>query len=186
MFFLILLAYKFTNCIQLNCLKYMNGIYIITGGNVGRRSDYLREAASRIEDRCGNIVASSSVYESAAWGKTDQASFLNQVLEIESFMKPLELLRACLDIEKTMGRVRNIKWDSRIIDIDILFYGQEIVIEDSLIIPHPHLHARRFALLPMLELVPYFYHPVIEKTIETLALECQDELDVKLWDGMEG
>lgn len=157
----------------------MNKAYLLIGGNVGDRAGQLIHAQKSIGEKCGNILVVSSTYETAAWGKTDQAAFLNQCLMIETTAEPEELLHQLLEIEKQMGRIRREKYGPRLIDLDILFYGDKIVDLPRLKIPHPEIQFRRFALAPMLEIAPDFIHPVLKKNIRTLYTECTDPLDVK-------
>ncbi len=159
----------------------MNGIYLIIGGNMGKRAEYLATCKNLIDKEIGRIQQSSSLYETAAWGNTTQAPFLNQVLKIETALSPVQLLEACLHIEKKMGRIRDRKWDARIIDIDILFYGQLVINEKNLVIPHPHLPDRKFVLVPLHELAPNLIHPGYKQTITELLAACKDELPVKLF-----
>jgi 2-amino-4-hydroxy-6-hydroxymethyldihydropteridine diphosphokinase len=157
----------------------MNKAYLLTGGNEGDRFLHMQQARTNIEHICGQILQVSSLYETAPWGKTDQPDFLNQVLHIETFLGPEELLRAILSIEVQGGRKRTFKNAPRTIDIDILFYGRLILEKKGLTIPHPRIAERRFVLEPMNEISPEFIHPVIGKTIHQLLMECTDELGVK-------
>jgi 2-amino-4-hydroxy-6-hydroxymethyldihydropteridine diphosphokinase len=157
----------------------MNGIYLIIGGNMGDRVSLLAECAAFIEKKIGKIIQQSALYETAAWGKTDQPSFLNQVLYILTNQSAHEVLKKCLAIEYEMGRIRFQKWESRIIDIDILFYNQDVINEKDLTVPHPHLAQRRFVLEPMHEIAPDFIHPVSKQTINQLLAQCDDSLEVK-------
>ena len=157
----------------------MNTAYLLTGGNIGDKKKNLLQAGSLIEQYCGRIVKTSALYETAAWGNTNQPSFLNQVLEIETELNARQLVRKILKLEKMMGRVRNEKLGPRIIDIDILFFNQEIHDLRFLKIPHPELQKRRFALAPLAEIAPAFTHPVLHKSILQLLDECPDHLNVK-------
>jgi len=163
----------------------MNGIYLITGGNMGDRRAILKECAQRINHTIGPVRKASALYETAAWGKTDQSAFLNQVLYSETMLGPEELLSACLRIEKSMGRIREEKWAARVIDIDILFYGREIIHQHHLHIPHPHLAKRRFVLEPLCEIAPDFLHPELHVTIRELLRVCTDPLEVHRLDSEE-
>jgi 2-amino-4-hydroxy-6-hydroxymethyldihydropteridine diphosphokinase len=157
----------------------MNKAYLLTGGNEGDRYLNMQQARTNIEHICGQLLQVSSLYETAPWGKPDQADFLNQVLLIETKWSPRELLKAILQIEEKGGRIRTVKNAPRTIDIDILFYDQLIIEEPGLSIPHPRIADRRFVLEPLNEISPGFEHPVLHKTIHQLLLECTDELAVK-------
>ena len=157
----------------------MNTAYLLIGGNLGNRKENFVKAISLIKEQCGAVTKSSSIYETEAWGKTDQPSFLNQALEIETALSARQLLRKILKIEKIMGRVRKEKLGPRIIDIDILFLENEIHDLHFLKIPHPEIQNRRFVLVPLAEINPGLAHPVLKKTIAQLLEECPDKLEVK-------
>ncbi|HEV3250718.1 MAG TPA: 2-amino-4-hydroxy-6-hydroxymethyldihydropteridine diphosphokinase [Puia sp.] len=157
----------------------MNKAYLLTGGNEGDRFHHMQQARANIEHICGQLLQVSSLYETAPWGKTDQADFLNQVMLIDTKFNPEELLRAILSIEEKGGRKRTVKNAPRTIDIDILFYNDLILEKPGLSIPHPRIADRRFVLEPLNEISPELVHPVIGKTIRQLLLECKDELRVK-------
>jgi 2-amino-4-hydroxy-6-hydroxymethyldihydropteridine diphosphokinase len=157
----------------------MNRAYLLTGSNLGDRVRYLDNARVLINEHCGAIVSASSLYETAAWGKTDQPSFLNQALEIDTSLKATQLIRRILKLEKIMGRIRQEKYCPRIIDIDILLFNNEKHNYQLLKLPHPEMQNRRFALLPLAEISPDIVHPVLNKTITELLKECKDELPVK-------
>ncbi|MFN3795072.1 MAG: 2-amino-4-hydroxy-6-hydroxymethyldihydropteridine diphosphokinase [Chitinophagaceae bacterium] len=157
----------------------MNRAYLLTGGNLGKRWDNLHTAFKHISDRCGQIVAKSAIYETAAWGKQDQQAFLNQVLVLETSLAPEVLMQTLLEIEQTMGRIREEKYGPRIIDIDILFIDDQILNTPLLQLPHPAITQRRFVLVPLQELAPDFIHPVYQQTISHLLEACPDHLDVK-------
>jgi 2-amino-4-hydroxy-6-hydroxymethyldihydropteridine diphosphokinase len=157
----------------------MNKSYLLTGGNEGDRYLHMQQARANIEHICGRLLQVSSLYETAPWGKSDQADFLNQVLLVETLLDPEELLKAILLIEEKGGRKRTVKNAPRTIDIDILFYNHLVVEQPGLSIPHPRIADRRFVLEPLHEISPDFVHPVLGKTIHRLLLECKDELAVK-------
>ena len=157
----------------------MNKTYLLTGGNEGDLILHMQQARANIELICGRLLQISSLYQTAPWGKTDQADFLNQVLLIETALSPQALLKAILSIEETLGRKRTVKNAPRTIDIDILFYGRLVLEMPGLCIPHPRIAERRFVLEPLNEIVPDFLHPALGKTIHQLLLECTDELAVK-------
>lgn len=160
----------------------MNGIYLIIGGNVGDRYSHIISCKSMISKYIGNIIDSSATYETASWGNTEQAHFLNCVLKIDTKLSPFHLLNQCLLIEKKMGRVRAEKWASRIMDIDILFYHNLIVRNNTLSIPHPQLYNRRFVLEPLHQLAAQEIDPVTKQSINSLLLSCKDSLWVKIWE----
>ncbi|HET9744245.1 MAG TPA: 2-amino-4-hydroxy-6-hydroxymethyldihydropteridine diphosphokinase [Chitinophagaceae bacterium] len=157
----------------------MSTAYLLIGGNLGNRKENLSKAIDLISKECGVLTRSSSLYETAAWGMTEQPSFLNQALEISTSLNARQLMRKILKIEKMMGRVRKEKLGPRVIDIDILFYENEIHDLLFLKIPHPELKNRRFVLVPLAEINPDMQHPVLKKTIAELLEECPDNLEVK-------
>lgn len=143
----------------------MIDVFLLLGSNLGNRQLFLQQADDAIAQRVGNIIKRSSVYQTQSWGKTNEPDYLNQVLQVQTALPPREVLQCILAIEQTMGRERAEKWGSRTIDIDILFYGDEIVNQADLIIPHPHLHQRKFVLEPLAEIAPGYIHPVLNKSI---------------------
>lgn len=157
----------------------MRTAHLLIGGNLGNRKENLSKAVSLINEQCGSLTRSSSIYETEAWGNTDQPSFLNQALEISTSLSALQLMRKVLKIEEEMGRVRIEKLGPRIIDIDILLFENEIHDLRFLKIPHPEMQNRRFVLVPLAELNPNLQHPVLKKTIAELLEECPDNLEVK-------
>jgi 2-amino-4-hydroxy-6-hydroxymethyldihydropteridine diphosphokinase len=157
----------------------MNRAYLLVGGNLGDREKNFGMAKAYIEQYCGPVVQSSSLYETAAWGKTDQPSFLNQALELATDLSAGNLMTHVLEIEKLMGRERKEKYGPRVIDIDILLFNDEQFDLPFLKIPHPELPNRRFALTPLAEIAPNLRHPVLTKSIDQLLKECHDELEVK-------
>jgi len=157
----------------------MNIVYLLTGGNVGNRQQYLENAALLIETACGKITRRSAIYETAAWGKTDQAAFLNQALELSTLLDPGELMKALLLIEQKTGRERSEKYGPRTIDIDILLFNSAIVRSVLVTIPHPQMANRRFVLVPLNEIAAGYMHPVLKKTVSQLLAICPDTLPVK-------
>ncbi len=156
----------------------MNKTFLLTGGNIGDRRKNLDTATALIQKEIGNIIKSSGIYETAAWGITNQASFYNQIHLVESELSAEDILQNILKIEAIMGRVRTIKNAARIIDIDILFFNEEIINKPNLIVPHPEISNRRFVLMPLSELAPGMIHPVLNKTTDELLQNCKDPLDV--------
>lgn len=161
---------------NINGIK-MNKLFLITGGNIGDRKGNLEAAAALIQKQIGKIIRLSAIYETEAWGITNQPAFYNQVLEIDTLLSAREVLHLILKIEEEMGRKRTIKNAARIIDIDILFFNNEIINEHNLIIPHPEIANRRFVLLPLLELDPTKLHPSLHKTVQELLAETKDKLN---------
>ncbi|QDK78096.1 2-amino-4-hydroxy-6-hydroxymethyldihydropteridine diphosphokinase [Spirosoma sp. KCTC 42546] len=151
---------------------------LLLGANLGDRTLTLRRAIDLIAERVGLVVNASGLYETAPWGVTDQPTYLNQVLAVETMLEPEEVLTQTQAIEQELGRIRLEKWGARVIDIDILYYDQLIWQTDTLTIPHPYLHQRRFTLVPLAEIAPAFVHPVLKKTTVELLEECEDESEV--------
>jgi len=148
----------------------MEKVFIGLGGNVGNVSENLDIAIEKIKELIGPVIKQSSLYKTEPWGNKNQDDFLNQVVCVETNLKPGKFLKNILAIEKIMGRNRNKdnQFAPRTIDIDILFYGKKIIRRNNLIIPHPRLHLRNFVLTPLMEIVPGFMHPVLNKTIKDL------------------
>jgi len=154
-------------------------IFILLGSNMGDRQANLINARQEISRSTGKIITTSAVYKTAPWGNTHQPDFFNQVIEINSTLTPEELLEGILDIEKRLGRKREVKWGPRIIDIDILLWGARSIKTPNLTIPHPELPNRRFTLLPLTEIAPHFIHPLEHKTMLLLLEACPDRLNVE-------
>lgn len=157
----------------------MNKIYILLGSNLENPKKQLSAARSFIKKDIGKIIRTSSLYQTAAWGNTEQPDFLNQVIIVESKFNSAETIDKILEIEIKMGRIRTTKNAPRLIDIDILFFNKEIIDKSKLTVPHPQIQNRRFVLIPLNELSPNYTHPVLQKNIHTLLLHCTDELNVK-------
>ena len=160
----------------------MNTVFLSLGSNEGDRIQWLHKAMSLLSETCGIITKQSSIYETSAWGLETQPDFLNMVTQLQTTKMPLELLNETHNIESTLGRQRDIKWGPRTLDLDILFYNNEILQLPQLTIPHPYLQERRFTLLPLSEIAPNFLHPIFQKTINQLLEECPDKLEVRKFD----
>jgi 2-amino-4-hydroxy-6-hydroxymethyldihydropteridine diphosphokinase len=161
--------------------EFKKEVYLLIGGNLGDRSSNLREAVKKISQECGTILQISSVYATAAWGKTDQPPFLNQCLRIETPFPPLVFIKRLLKIEQDMGRVRQEKYGARTIDIDVLYYEKEILHTPELVVPHPRIAERRFALIPMAEINEAFVDPLKNMSIRQMLDICPDPLEVKMY-----
>lgn len=160
-------------------MQYTNKAYLLTGGNQGDRLLYMQHALDLLNKHGGKVINQSPVYETAAWGNEQQSTFLNQALELETTLRAHELMTNLLRIETQMGRQRLEKYGPRTIDIDILFFNQDIYATPELTIPHPELQNRRFVLQPLSVIAAEFIHPVLKKSVYQLLQECPDELPVK-------
>ncbi len=162
-----------------NICYNMQSVFLLLGSNLGNRLQLIKQAIEQIESEIAPAIKKSSVYETASWGKTDAPDYLNQVIELRTDLSARTILHLILNIEKKSGRDRQGKWASRTIDIDILFYGQSIIHEDGLQIPHPELHNRRFTLEPLAEIAPGLIHPLLNISISVLKDKLKDDLHVK-------
>ena len=156
-----------------------NKVYLLLGSNMGARLQLLEEAIKNIGIQVGKVTAQSSIYETAAWGKTDQPGFLNVAIAVITALTPLEVLSKALAIEAELGRIREEKWGTRLIDIDLIFYNNDVVsVPGQLEIPHPEMQNRKFVLVPLAEIAPELLHPVFHTTISSLLSALDDELSV--------
>ncbi|WP_319528946.1 2-amino-4-hydroxy-6-hydroxymethyldihydropteridine diphosphokinase [uncultured Cohaesibacter sp.] len=132
-------------------------VYLSLGGNIGDPSITIEETLASLSRRSGiKVVTRSPFYRTPPWGKTDQPDFVNACAIIRTTLSPPQLLKTCLALEKRMGRLRGERWGPRIIDIDILTYGEESVDEQDLTIPHPLITERAFVLVPLKDIAPNF------------------------------
>ena len=157
-------------------------IYIGLGTNLGERVLNLHNSKLFLEASIGSIKAQSSIYETKAWGVEGQPDFLNQVVAIDTSLTPPQVLDTMLAIEDAMGRVRERKWYTRLIDIDLLLYGSLIIKEDNLAVPHPYIQDRNFVLRPLAEVAGDIVHPVLKKSIKELEAACLDPLEVWVYE----
>lgn len=158
----------------------MAEVYLLLGSNVGDRQRFLNEATRLLQERVGPVLKPSSIYETEPWGFKSKGLFLNQVLKIETSLDSCELLKVIKAIETKLGRIRKTqRYSPRCIDIDILFYKNEVYFSDDLVIPHPGLHDRMFTLVPLNEIAPDYLHPILKKTIRELINDCDDKLAVR-------
>jgi 2-amino-4-hydroxy-6-hydroxymethyldihydropteridine diphosphokinase len=157
----------------------MTTTYLLLGSNLGEKKLNIDYACELLTQFVGDITQSSSVYETEAWGFTEQPIFYNQVVALETIQSPEDLLLTISQIEEKLGREREEKWRSRIIDIDILYYGDLIYQSETLTIPHPEIQNRKFTLIPLAEIAPHGRHPVLMKTNQELLANCKDTLKVQ-------
>ena len=129
-------------------------VFLSLGSNVGDRRGYLEEALARLEAEAIHVVRTSSVYESAPWGPVPQGPFLNLVAEVRTTLEPRALLACAQRVETALGRARQVRWGPRTVDVDVLLYGDRVVCEPDLEIPHPRLRQRAFVLVPLFEVAP--------------------------------
>lgn len=154
--------------------------YLLLGGNLGDREGNLKRAIALLEEKTGKVISVSSLYETAAWGKTDQPAFLNQAIALETGLSALQVLDHALNIEQELGRVRKDKWGERLIDIDLILFGDEIInIPNKLQVPHPQMQYRKFVMEPLAEIAPDVLHPVLGETILAISRNIEDPLKVK-------
>lgn len=144
-------------------------VYLALGSNLGNRAANLKEAISSLTPQM-EVKAKSNVYETPPWGFADQQMFLNQVLRVETYLKPEPLLKHLKRLEIALGRKASFKNGPRMIDMDILFYDDLVLESSALVIPHPHVHERGFVLVPMMDIAPDFVHPVKKKSIRELVV----------------
>ncbi|MFA5328644.1 MAG: 2-amino-4-hydroxy-6-hydroxymethyldihydropteridine diphosphokinase [Prolixibacteraceae bacterium] len=159
----------------------MAEVYLLLGGNLGDKQTIFSQTRTLLAEETGEIQVKSAVYETEPWGFQSDDVFWNQVIKLNTRFSPEEILTKTQQIEQKLGRIRKEnQYDSRIIDIDILFYGDEIMQEEKLIVPHPRIQERKFALVPLNEIAPDLIHPVFQKSIQKLLDECTDQLKVKI------
>lgn len=157
----------------------MNQVFLSLGSNLGQRDENIGRARIFLETMAGSIRKVSSLYETQPWGTTDGMNFYNLVAEINTHFEPPELLDILLEIERLCGRTPDSeRYKPRIIDIDVLMFGNRIISRPNLVVPHPLIQERRFILTPLAEIAPGFVHPVLHKTINRLLEECTDDRQV--------
>ncbi len=156
----------------------MNSVYLSLGSNEGDRGKWLKKAVSFLGVYVGKVAEQSAYYETKAWGLTDQPDFLNMCVLVKTILPVTDVLEAIHKIETKLGRQRDIKWGPRTLDIDILFYNNDLVDMPDLVVPHPFLEQRKFVLVPLAEIAPAFVHPKTKKTVAELLAACNDDLEV--------
>ena len=157
--------------------------YIGLGSNLGDRAGNLSSAVQALNEAGLEVVRLSSIYETEPFETFPQPAYLNMVAELGSnaLPSPEEVMARLLEVETSMGRVREISKGPRSIDLDLLLYGKETRDTESLKLPHPHLHRRRFVLVPLVELAPSLVHPTLDQTVSELLTTLDDASEVKLW-----
>lgn len=161
----------------------MEQLYLLLGGNLGDKQKIFSETERLIELQLGRIKKKSHVYETEPWGFESEDMFWNQAVIVETSLSETECLHTIHQIEKQVGRIRyNQQYSSRIIDVDILFYGDMVLNTNELEIPHPRMIDRKFVLVPLAEIADNKIHPGFQKTINQLLADCSDNLTVTALD----
>lgn len=163
--------------------RSMAQLIIGLGSNQGDRSRKLSLARGLCRQFYGPLLRVSPIYQTAAWGVEDQPDFLNQVIMLETELRPQTCLTTALAIENLMGRIRQKHWGPRVIDVDLLYYDDQIINTPDLTLPHPRIQERKFVLQPLADIAPELVDPKRGKTISILLMACEDSLDVGLYDG---
>ncbi|HEM6111587.1 TPA: 2-amino-4-hydroxy-6-hydroxymethyldihydropteridine diphosphokinase [Streptococcus suis] len=154
--------------------------YLSIGGNMGNRQAYLQAALDKLASHPGcRLGFVSPIYETPAWGKTDQADFLNLACQVETNLSAQDFLSVCQNIEQELERVRIEKWGQRTIDLDIVFWDEQVIEEENLIVPHPYAHERAFVLLPLADIAADYRHPSFGQRVEELVRNLGDTSDIK-------
>lgn len=154
-------------------------VYLVLGTNIGNKRKNMVTAAALLAERAGDVLSLSSFYETEPWGFASENTFLNAALELETACSPMELLHLTQQIEREMGRTQKSdgSYHDRIIDIDILLYGNEVVHHEDLVVPHPLMQQRLFVMQPLAEIAPSLVHPVLQKSMYDLYMDLLDGED---------
>jgi len=165
-----------------SAIELSKHVYVGLGSNLGNRETQLNRAIVRIlENSSITVSRQSSVFETEPWGRANQPEFLNQVIEINTEMRPQDFLDFLLQVEIMLGRERREHWAARSIDLDLLIFKDQIIDSRLLTLPHPELANRRFVLEPLAELTPGLKVPKINKTVSELLMLCKDAHWIKKW-----
>lgn len=151
------------------------------GSNIGNRIKYLKDALNKTEKAFGKSLATSSIYQTQAWGFSGQPDFLNMAAIYETNIQPEDVLKAIKNIEIETGRIHREHWHERELDIDIIFYDNQIIEKPDVHIPHPRMHERNFVLVPLNEICPDYIHPVFKVSVSHLLKQSTDKLIVEKW-----
>ena len=169
-------------CIKIINMAQKNSVVLLLGANLGEKEAMFAQVEKYIYENVGEIICKSAIYVSKPWGFESEHNFINQVLVVDTDFSAHDTLLRCQAIEKKCGRIRheNVGYESRTIDIDILYYNNDIVDTEDLIIPHPLLHKRNFTMVPLAEVLPNYVHPIFLKNNRQLLEECEDKSKVTL------
>jgi 2-amino-4-hydroxy-6-hydroxymethyldihydropteridine diphosphokinase len=159
----------------------MHQVVLGLGGNMGDRLSLLKKAGKLLSQQM-KLKVESSVYQTSAWGGNSKLPYLNQVMVMNTLLSAEDCLDFILRVENQLGRERTLKWGDRTMDIDILYYDDDIINTERLKVPHPELAERNFVLVPLAEILPKYVHPELKKNSITLMNECKDNLGVQPWD----
>lgn len=165
-----------------NNIGIMHQVVLLIGGNLGDRKRLMEEARVLLS-KIGTIKTVSNVYESQAWGNASEGQYLNQALVIETSSSPSRLIQMTQEIENKLARTRNIRWGNRTMDIDIIYFDDLVYQDENLIVPHPLMSERSFVLVPLVEILPDFIHPIFNLTNKELLLRCGDKGEVNVYSG---
>ena len=168
------------NTYALRSPETLHQLFLLLGSNEGDRLAWLSFARQQVIARIGLIAGASQLYMTAPWGKTDQPEFINQALLVHTPLTIHDIHRETRMIERVAGRQHVERWGPRTLDIDILFYDDDIVSTEHLTVPHPRIQERRFALVPMAEIAPEYHHPVLGLTIRALLTMTPDHSEVSI------
>ena len=159
----------------------MNKVVLLLGSNLGNSKLLFQRALNLLTEKLGKLQSQSSLYKSSPWGFKHENNFLNQVLILETNYSAEDVLNFCLQIETNLGRVRKeqVGYSPRVIDIDLLFVNDEVLETETLVLPHPRLHLRKFTLIPLVDLIPDFVHPRLLKDMQYLLDNCKDNSEVR-------
>jgi len=165
----------------------INTAYLSLGSNLGNRKEFLKDALKALVSYPEiELTNASSIYETDPVGYSDQGNFLNMVVQVQTSLSAEQLLEICLQTEKELGRIRDIRWGPRTVDLDILLFNNENIKSEKLIIPHPRMHERAFVLVPLLEIDPAVQLPTLQAPLNEILNGIPDKEGVRLWKQING